>query len=591
MSLDTVLKIGNIYRKSNIGLEQHRYINSVWKDIEALKKNKNEKGSSIETTVYALPVRETEEEFVFDFDKLYQIHDHDKWKALKYLNFKTSDKDAEKKYLFGDILYSRFTDKKGVEKENGNYRMEKLNKSTVKPSSFGRAKEEAKSLQNTLIGKFRVTFEKHLTEIEEILQKHEAVVLHFAFSNENQWFELPHTLDLINKKLIQEFVSEHPETKRVVLDKFLFKTIGGTKPDFKSENEYKIKAFNNTDEVVDLMYAVSISEKPLINVRDFGIVVLPNGDNLTAEVLDRFFQKKGLADVTEAEENLINKENQNKDSQNEDFDAMFSVLLDNEFSERVKYDIVFIKPAGLSSPSVDMVEISNIEKSKLREIHDKIVNIKNDLRLQSNKLLNKSKLQPKYDIRNSFFEVLGAKGKTQKKYSFHLLKVLPQIYTDAYYNDPILLPTFIEKVERNIRDDFSNFNILKFDFYFLMKIQKNDNMTEIENSKNYRLGRQLGIIAKPVAYAINSFEKSYVGNLTRKIASPKELEEFAAFMMEKLSIHGKMYPSQRQAYEEFMTILKESSTEKYDKYRCALGFFESFYAPKKEEDNSTIVNP
>lgn len=591
MSLDTVLKIGSIYRKSNIGLEQHRYINSVSKDIEALKKNKNEKGKSIETIVYGLPVFELENEFLFDFNKIYQIHDQDKIKELKYLNFKTSDKDAEKKYLFGDVLYSRFTDKKGVEKENGNYRMEKLNKNTVKPSSFGRAKEEAKSLHNTIIGKFRATFEKHLVEIEQILQSHEAVVLHFAFSNELQWFELPEVLDLINKKLIQEFVLEHSGTKKIVLDKFLFKTIGGTKPDFTSENEYKIKAFNSTDEVVDLMYAVSISEKPLINVRDFGIVVLPNGDNLEAAILDRFFQKRGLAEVAEAEENILNKENKAQKDQNSNFDAMFDVMLDNEFTENIKYDIVFIKPAGLSSPSVDMVEISNIEKSKLREIHERIVNIKNKLRLQSDKVLTKSKLQPKYDIRNSFFEVLGAKGKTQKKYSFHLLKVLPQIYTDTYYNDPILLPTFIEKIERNIRDDFSNFNILKFDFYFLMKIQKNDNMNEIENSKNYRLGRQLGIIAKPVAYAINSFEKSYVGNLTRKIASPKELEEFAAFMMEKLSIHGKMYPSQRQAYEEFMNILKESSTEKYDKYRCALGFFESFYAPRKEEDNSTIVNP
>ncbi len=109
-------------------------------------------------------------------------------------------------------------------------------------------------------------------------------------------------------------------------------------------------------------------------------------------------------------------------------------------------------------------------------------------------------------------------------------------------------------------------------------------MKSITESKNYLLGKQLGIIARPVNYAINSFEKSYIGNLTRKIASQEELEKLAAFLVEKLSIHDKMYPTQKQAYEDFMKVLKDYNNEKYDKYRCALGFFETFYAPRKEQE-------
>ncbi|MCU0340153.1 MAG: hypothetical protein MUE30_09715 [Spirosomaceae bacterium] len=609
MSLDTVLKIGKVYRYSKQGLEQHRYINAIWKDVEAFKKNKDAKGKALDTIFYRLPVLGVEGTFVFDFDHLSETNDQDFIRTLKYLNFKTSDKDSEKRYLFGDVIYATYMDKKGIAKENGNYRMEKPNKGTVKPSSFWRAEEDAESLQDTIVGGFRKAFEQYIEQIETLLRSAPAVVLHFDFHlvGENlQWYELEGVQDLINQKLVQGFIKEHKGTKKTVLEKFLFKTIGGINPNFDDEASYKVKAFESPNEVIDLMYGVSIAEKPVINVRDFGIVVLPDlyleetpDFNNIANILDSFLQKRGLTGVVEGEDTL-DIENQELQQGSEENDSMFSDLIDNELPEEVKYDIVFLKPAGLSSPSVDMVEISSVAKSKLREIHETIVEKKNALGRQSDRELvdgkgNKLKLQPKYDIKASFLEILGQKGKNQKKYSFHLLKVLPQIYTDTYYQDPILLPALIEKVERNIRDDFSNFNVLKYDFQFLIQIQKFDAMNAITNSKSYAMGIALGKMARPFAAwrddsPIKSFEKNYVGNLSKRITNLLDLTKFSNFMNEKLTIHEKNHKEQQSAYLDLMTNFKslQEGSEKYDRNACALGFFESYFfrsEPKTETQN------
>ena len=57
MSLDTVLKIGKIYRNSlEYGLDEHRYINKITTDIDSFSKNKDENGTPIQPIIYNIPV-------------------------------------------------------------------------------------------------------------------------------------------------------------------------------------------------------------------------------------------------------------------------------------------------------------------------------------------------------------------------------------------------------------------------------------------------------------------------------------------------------------------------------------------------------
>lgn len=230
-----------------------------------------------------------------------------------------------------------------------------------------------------------------------------------------------------------------------------------------------------------------------------------------------------------------------------------------------------------------MIELASIKKSHLKEVHERIVSIKGKLQDECNRIFPKAKKPFLFDLKQNFLNILTNKTKAEKKYQFHLLKVLPQIYLDAYYDDPVLLPAFVERTEYNIRSEESfNYNWFRFNFLFLSNIQKNDSLMEITNSRSYAIGKSLGIMARPFAAwredcPIKSFEKNYVGNLTRRIAYPEDVVKFSNFLNEKLAIHEKLYKDQQQASRELAKELTTSGGIRYNKNECALGFFESYF--------------
>ncbi len=605
MSLDTVLKIGKTFKESPSGWRYHRFLKSIEDEIGIYKRNKDATGKAIETTVYQLPVKGTAQTgYEFDFDHLEQLTDESKIKSLLYLNYKTSDKDAEKKYLYGDIIYSNFKDKKGKTIENGNYRLQL--EGAKKSGSFERCKEEAADLEGTTIGKFRACFEANINTIEgDILQRHPAVVIHFAFEGGKTWLDQENVEELMKRKLLDAFVVESTSNQRKVfaLNKTLFKTIkppiwdkesnsfkdpdgvGGVTPGFTNRNTFKLRAFDNPDDVWDLMFAIDFAERPLIRVKDIGIVVLPKGKNLTAEQFLAFFKKtKSVEEESDNEEVLdVSNEVDVEDPPQSDWDSLFGPLVENTFDDEVEFDVIFLKPKSGSAPAVDMVELASIKKSHLKLVHEKIRGVKQGLKDDFKKAFPKVKKPLRFDLKENFLNILTNKTKAEKKYQFHLLKVLPQIYLDAYYEDPLLIPAFVERTEYNIRNEEKfAYNWFRFNILFLLNIQKNNPLMEITNSRSYSIGKCLGVMARPFAAwrddcPIKSFEKNYVGNLTRRIAYPEDLIKFSNFLNEKLAIHEKLYKDQKEASRQLADELKNMAGLKYNKNECALGFFESYF--------------
>jgi hypothetical protein len=603
MSLDTILKIGKTFRDSPGGRRYHRFFKSIEDEIAIYKRNKDASGKSIETTLYELPIKGNGlNGFEFNFDAMKPLMDEAKIRNLLYLNFKTSDKDSNKKYLYGDIIYSSFKGKKGKTIENGNYRRKV--EGNKKPGSFERCKDEAADLKDTAIGKFRECFERHLTKIEDdLLLRHPAVVIHFAFDGGKTWLDQEKVEDDIKGKLLESFVFENEQSGRKVfaLNKTLFKTIkppiwdktaktfkdpdgvGGVTPGFANKNTFKLHSFESADEVWNLMFAIGFAEKPLISVRkDVGIIALPKGENLSADSLLDFFKKnKNIEDLSEGEEVLEAKNEESEAS--DDWDSLFEPLIKNAFEDEVEYDVIFLKPKAGSSPAIDMVELASIKKSHLKEVHEKIRKVKIKLKEEFDKAFPKVKKPFRFDLKENFLNILTTKTKSEKKYQFHLLKVLPQIYLDAYYDDPVLLPAFVERTEYNIRNEerFA-YNWFRFNFIFLSNIQKNNPLMEITTSRSYAIGKCLGVMARPFAAwrddcPIKSFEKNYVGNLTRRIAYPEDLMKFSNFLNEKLAIHEKLYTSQQEASRQLAKELQNMAGLKYKKHECALGFFESYF--------------
>ncbi len=577
--LDTVIKIGKLYREAPDAHKYHEQINHAWKDVEALKKKKDKNGNIIETVFYELPVVNKGDSFEFDFENLTEIEDEDKQKSIYYLNFKTSKKDAEKRYLFGDIMYSHFIDTKNKLNEFGNYR---LFGKWEKRTSFIGAEEVSGNIKNSVIQKFRTTYRTQKNKIEELLKSTPSIVIHFAFKDA-VWFKIDNLLEDIDKIVSSNLVERHKNSDNYVLIKYLYKTLGGVSPGFTYACSYKNKLFK-LDDIVSLMYATQAYQEPVIRVNQLGIIALPHSEKIRSEDIVSFFDKEKRTLYCEAQ-----KEKHLKSEL--EADDLFAPLTENKFSDIVKFDIIFSSiPKSPSGVYSDLVEISNIEKSLLRLVHEIIQKEKAKVIEKINVEFPKAKKPFSFSVKNSFLKILGDVTKDKKKYQSHLLKILPQLYSNTYYQDPVLLPAFIEKVEYNIREGGQLFNTLKYDFYFLMNIQKNNNLMKITKTKSYALGKNLGIMGRQFAAwrddcPIKSFEKSYVGNLSRRITTIDELVKFAGFINEKLTIHGKLYPEVKTAYLQLVETINVFEGEKYNRHNCALGFFESYYGRTNANNN------
>lgn len=307
---------------------------------------------------------------------------------------------------------------------------------------------------------------------------------------------------------------------------------------------------------------------------------MPKGDNLSVLEYNEFNKHtRTLEDEVKQEDKLAGT--------NEPSEELLAPLTENIAENIIEFDLIFSKKGGPTSPWVDMIELTGIEKSDLQRIHKGIKkirdDIKNDILLKNTYFDNNKKI----NIIDSFYNILGDNAKS-KKYQSHLCKVLPQIYTETYYNDPILLPALIEKTEYNIRTGL-NPAFPKYEFYFLELIQNNnkkgETLMKIKESKSYTMGYLLGKLVQPLRSCINSFEKSYIGNLSRRIATLKDLIKFKNFIDEKLTIHEKLYNNIKDTSYKLAREINDFSG-KYNKDECSFGFFESYfeYNNKLEEN-------
>lgn len=422
------------------------------------------------------------------------------------------------------------------------------------------------------------------------------IFIHFEFTGNKHWYDYKEDFELINQKMLSDFVDS--TSQGLVLKKTLYKTLcSGDKkndiqfPGFKMEAKYKSKSFSD-ESIQDLFYAIDYSKKgTLIPWTDIKIIILPKGKNLNAEDYINF-QNKG-------DEEIVNQSN--VDNQSDEGELLFDIFDEARNDSITSFDVVFSKKGGTTSPDVDLSEISGLEKSNVRRTRQRIANIANDIyQKRKSYFINTTKDFYGFKISSSFKNILGnpqSDTKTGKvsfkagsKYQSHMLKALPLIYTDSYYQDSGLLGEFIQNVEYSIRAGDSQFNLLKFDLEFLISIQnnKNNRYMDIINSTSYQIGVLLGSLAKNFAgkdSPIKSFEKNYVGNLTRRIGTITDFRKLKNDIEQKLIMHEKTkYDNVRLTSYTLSEKIKEFQGA-YDKEEAAFGFFESYFKPlpKKKE--------
>lgn len=424
-----------------------------------------------------------------------------------------------------------------------------------------------------------------------------AVFIHFEFQEKQHWYHFIEDMNLLNAKVLSEFVDNTADG--LVLKKTLYKTLcSGDKkndiqfPSFKGANKHKSKNFQN-DSLQDLFYAIDYTGKgKVISGTDIKLIVLPRGENLTTKDYDDFLEKRDEAKVIAGNKAIIKNT----------IDPLFNFFSDDE-KNITSFDLIFCKKGGMSSPDSDLIELTGLEKSKLRQTKERIHRISSEINQERKNFLRTEKELNPLTIDYSFRCILGnpqTDPKTGKisykpnpKYQSHLLKVIPLIYSDNYSHDEVLLSAFIQNVEFSIRSGDAKFNFLKFDLKFLLKIQntKNDKFMEITSSESYQIGLMLGGLARNLSQEINSFEKNYVGNLTRRIGNMADFIKLKNEIEQKLIMHDKTKFTFQTSYDLAQKVKEFQS--RFDKEECAFGFMENYFKPfaKKETSaNGTLEN-
>lgn len=416
------------------------------------------------------------------------------------------------------------------------------------------------------------------------------VFVHFKFFKDGKtlnWYQHKMAFDCIKDKLNSEVTFLNKQG--LVPSKSIYRTLcsGNDKndiqfPSFGIDNSYKSFAFKNKEQFEDFLFTGSILNKPFRYLKNTDIVmfVYPvsiKGEEYCAKDYDDFFFEK-------------------KDESRFDSDPIFSILGNEGASRFNRFDFVFADNSG--NTTTDLIELSAIEKSALRIINQRIENISKEVNLESNFVLNSNSKINNLQIETSFLKILGntfvdSNGylvfKPNAKYKSHLLAALPLIYTAKYYNDDLLLPSFVQVSEfivRNVEKKFicNSYADIKYHFKFLMKIQnsKTDKFMAITTSESYQIGFLLGGMAKNLSQEINSFEKNYVGNLTRRIGSLVDFIKLKNEIEQKLIMHDKSKFTFQTSYELAQKV-KEFNT-RYDKEECAFGFMESYFKPIPKKD-------
>lgn len=419
------------------------------------------------------------------------------------------------------------------------------------------------------------------------------VFIHFKFFKDDKklnWYQFDTTFDCIKDKLNSEVTNVTGQG--LVPSKSIYRTLcsGNDKndiqfPSFGIDNSFKSFAFKNKEQFEDFLYTGSVLNKPFRRLKytDIDMFVYPiafNGEEISSKDYDDFFFDK-------------------KDESRLDHDPIFSILDNEGFRRFNRFDFVFADNGG--NTTNDLIELSGIEKSSLRTIQGRIETIAKEINLERKIDLVTINEFNKLQIEISYQNILGNTlvdnngrivFKPSANYESHLLKVLPLIYTSNYYNNDSLLPSFIrvsEFIVRNVEKKFIwyNYTDLKYHFKFLMKIQKykTDRFMEITTSESYQIGFMLGGMAKNLSQEINSFEKNYVGNLTRRVGTLSDFIKLKNEIEQKLIMHDKSKFTFQRSYDLAQKV-KEFNT-RYDKEECAFGFMESYFKPIPKKDPET----
>lgn len=382
---------------------------------------------------------------------------------------------------------------------------------------------------------------------------------------------------------------EYEGKESIVIDKYIYPTIGTGDdkndiqfPNFDIASKYKVCSFNN-DSFEDFLYADAIRKKIIKRIKgtNIQIHIFPHeldGKPISAKKYEDFYfnNKKESSLFSTSRYEILKGE-----TQHISFDYVFGVRegqTENYLFELagLQYSLLAEIEKKHSECSYDIAEMARISNGWQKfsiNVEKAYANIIGPIKTsETGSLL----LYNPYDEQS--------KDEVCAKYQAHLLKVLPMIYQEAFYNDGLIFSELIDKIEycaRNIngvnayKDCASKYFTLLYSYKFICMIQNKTEINMIETDC-YTIGKALGKLSKPLKNDINSFQKNYVGMITRRASNLSDSIALRNEIVQKLIMHERTVD-----YSAIGNLEKLSS---FDKEEFASGFFEGYFSYQSNED-------
>lgn len=97
---------------------------------------------------------------------------------------------------------------------------------------------------------------------------------------------------------------------------------------------------------------------------------------------------------------------------------------------------------------------------------------------------------------------------------------------------------------------------------------------DIINSASFKLGFKIGKMAKPLKNSIGSFEKNYVGLLSRRVSTKEDCIRFVTDISQKLVMHDSVWSAM---CAEVCDDLANISESEYAKDELSFGFLDGYF--------------
>lgn len=343
-------------------------------------------------------------------------------------------------------------------------------------------------------------------------------------------------------------------------------------PNFNFIESYKSLTLNE-EKLKNLFYSTKALNNFKKIVDDYGIIYLPNYENLSYDVVDGIISKKqNITKALKDKNTLI--EDENKPS--------IDYLLEyGDSNKQNKKDLSFILLFVLKGKNISQLitSINYTSKFHLDLLNEKIENIRKELSSENYKCY--------LDIQKAFNDFFKIKKNDElKKYSNQITTWVSLFFQGKYKDNPYLDEFFVKKLEDiYINSDESKWSLktqskILNDNYKFLKYMENNGKEKFElglNTKSYKLGFEIGVMSQTWQDGRENLKNNvnkFNGLISKQVNSLRDAFNRYITIKERLDINGLYYDYKNV---ENINNLYKDFTDKFDKFNFIMGYNSGYH--------------